>query len=174
VNLIKNMLPTEVNINDLQNKIWYIIKPENTQSTQNQNPNILNENESFRINLNDVMKLGRIKYVVTDLFLNGTLHSIEDRNSGAVFNLIHDYNDSIQDKEVTCKYCLNHECYSGTALLKLCVCNESMSVHYACLKKWISVKLSQKKNEKESVFSYNMKSFNCDICKTPYPCKFII
>ena len=172
-NLEKNMQPTTDNINELQNKIWYIIKPEaNTNSNQNQNPNIQNENESFELGLNDVMKLGRIKYVITDLCLNGDLKSIENHDAEPVFSLILDYNKSISDPEITCKYCLQHESGDGTALIKICICAESMSVHYGCVKKWISMKLSQKKNEKETVFSYNMKSFNCDICKTPYPCKY--
>lgn len=171
-NLEKGMQPSEYNINELQNKIWYIIKPEvNLNPNQNQNPNIKNENESFSLKLNDVMKLGRIKYVITDLCLNGVLSSIENDDSGAVFKLILDYNESIIDPEITCKYCLSHDCFENTPLIKLCVCSESMSVHYGCVKKWIGVKLSHKKNEKESVFSYNMKSFNCDICKTPYPRK---
>lgn len=167
------MPPTEQNINDLQNKIWYIIKPEtSTNPNQNQNPNIQNENESFELKLNDIMKLGRIKYVITDLCLNEKLKSIEDKNADAIYNLILDYNHSISDPEIVCKYCLNHECGQGSSLVKLCVCSESMSVHLACVKKWISMKLSHKKNEKETVFSYNMKSFNCDVCKNPYPCKF--
>jgi len=35
----------------------------------------------------------------------------------------------------------------------------------------MSTKLSIKENEKKTVTSYNMKSFNCEICKTPYPRK---
>jgi len=33
----------------------------------------------------------------------------------------------------------------------------------------MKTKLTIKENEKKSVTSYNMKSFNCEICKTPYP-----
>ena len=36
----------------------------------------------------------------------------------------------------------------------------------------MSIKLSHKENEKKTVSSYNMKSFNCEICKTPYPLRF--
>jgi plasmid maintenance system killer protein len=36
----------------------------------------------------------------------------------------------------------------------------------------MATKLSYKENEKKTVFSYNMKSFNCEICKTPYPLRF--
>lgn len=62
------MQPTEENINELQNKIWYIIKPENAQPENNQNPSIKIENESFELKLNDIIKLGRVKYVITELF----------------------------------------------------------------------------------------------------------
>ena len=36
----------------------------------------------------------------------------------------------------------------------------------------METKLSIKENEKKTVKSYNIKSFNCEICKTPYPFKF--
>ena len=36
----------------------------------------------------------------------------------------------------------------------------------------METKLVIKENEKKTVKSYNIKSFNCEICKTPYPFKF--
>lgn len=168
------MLPTEENINDLQNKIWYIIKPENAQPENNQNPSIKIENESFELKLNDIMKLGRIKYVITDLCLGGVTTSIEDSNSHAVYKLILDYNVSINDPKICCIYCLQHDSEDGGQLINLCKCSSSMSVHYGCVKTWINMKLSIKRNESETVTSYNMKSFNCSVCRTPYPCKFYI
>jgi|JI9StandDraft_1071089.scaffolds.fasta_scaffold257929_1 hypothetical protein len=173
-NLERNMHPSEKNINDLQNKIWYIIKQEPNSNNQNQNPNIQNENEHFDLELNDVIKLGRVKYVITDLHMNGQLHNIEEVTNVSIFNLIMDYKTSILDKEIVCKYCLCHECGDDSPLLRLCVCSDSMSVHYSCVKRWISTNLTVKNNDKKTVISYNMKNFNCDICKTPYPRKFII
>jgi hypothetical protein len=38
----------------------------------------------------------------------------------------------------------------------------------------MQTKLSTKENEQKTVTSYNMKSFNCEICKTPYPCKILL
>ena len=37
---------------------------------------------------------------------------------------------------------------------------------------YLESKLQIKENEKKTVKSYNIKSFNCEICKTPYPFKF--
>lgn len=164
------MQPSEENINELQNKIWYIIKQEENAKNVNQNASIQNENESFEIQLNDVIKLGRIKYVITDLKLNDVLSSIEDDESKAIFKLIHDHLTLNVKEDVHCLYCLSH--YSDNdPLINICSCKDSMCVHYNCVKQWINTKVNIKKNEKETVISYNMKSFNCSICKTPYPRK---
>lgn len=164
------MLPSEANINELQNKIWFIIKPEITQGGNNNVSSIVNENDSFDLKLNDIVKLGRIKYVITDLSLDGIVSSIEDNDSKSIFKLIHEHQQVIENNDIQCIVCFNH--YSeNDPLINLCTCSQTMSVHYECVKKWINTKLSIKFNEKETVTSYNMKSFNCSICKTPYPCK---
>lgn len=63
---------------------------------------------------------------------------------------------------------MNHQ---ENPFINICKCHGSMRfIHYECLKKWMAVKLQVKQNEKKSVTSYNMKTFNCEICKTPYPC----
>lgn len=60
-------------------------------------------------------------------------------------------------------------------MVNLCKCTGSIScVHFLCLKSWMQTKLNTKENEKKTVTLYSMKSFNCEICKTPYPCRKII
>ena len=57
----------------------------------------------------------------------------------------------------------------------LCSCSGGIRfAHYFCIKKWMETKLILKENEKKTVKSYNIRAFNCEICKTPYPCKFNI
>jgi hypothetical protein len=86
------MLPTESNINDLQNKIWYVIKQEDLGNSNQPNNTIPTcSNEIYDIKLNDVIKLGRVKYVVTELRLNNKFLSIEKDVINPVFNLICDY-----------------------------------------------------------------------------------
>jgi len=71
-----------------------------------------------------------------------------------------------------CKICLSNTNEPTNPFISLCKCTGSMRfIHYECLKKWMAVKLVTKENEKKTVTSYNMKAFNCEICKTPYPCK---
>jgi len=58
-------------------------------------------------------------------------------------------------------------------MINLCKCSGSLLfVHFFCLNKWMASKMTIKENEKKTVQSYNMKSFNCEICKTPYPLRF--
>jgi len=72
--------------------------------------------------------------------------------------------------DVSCKICLSNDEDSENPLINLCKCSGSLLfVHFYCLKKWMSVKMSYKENNQKTVSSYNMKSFNCEICKTPYP-----
>ena len=84
------MLPTEENINDLQNKIWYVIKQEDTNNATN-NTVPLNSNDLYDIKINDIIKLGRVKYVITEMKMNDKLVTIERDVQYPVFNLICDY-----------------------------------------------------------------------------------
>lgn len=79
-------------------------------------------------------------------------------------------NSTIPHNEILCKICLSNDIEQDNPLINLCKCSGSLLfVHFYCLKKWMSMKLSHKENTKKTVSSYNMKSFNCEICKTPYP-----
>lgn len=49
-----------------------------------------------------------------------------------------------------------------------------MNVHFNCLKIWIQTKLTVKESTSKNVISYLIKSFNCEICKKPYPLRFSV
>jgi len=171
------MNPNEENINNLQNKVWYIIRCEDIQNNANpQNQNLLNENDFAELKLNDIIKLGRVKYAVTELKINNVKTSIDMANpESQVFNLIPEYskNSSTNMEGVICKICLVGNEDEENPLINLCRCSGSMEfIHYTCVKLWMNTKLNNKENEKKTVLSYNMKSFNCEICKTPYPLRF--
>lgn len=54
-------------------------------------------------------------------------------------------------------------------LLSTCKCNGTMQyLHYRCLKEWLSKKMTHKKTANLSSFYW--KTFECEICKTAYPC----
>jgi hypothetical protein len=122
------------------------------------------------LQLNDIIKVGRVKYVVTYI-------SYVDNSSktDGIFDLLYKAKKIVNDGEdCNCKFCLYDNDDENNPLINLCACKGSMAnIHFNCLQKWMATKLNIKSNEAKTIKSYNMKSFNCEICKTPYPCKSI-
>ena len=189
------MHPNEKNINDLQNKMWYVIKhDEINQNANNQLP--LNINNDYFINADDIIKLGRVKYAINEIHfceeyakqLSMTQMDIEsdplnydiselNKNTPPVFNFIYNAQLATETSEdKICKVCYHDSNDVLNPLVNICeICTGGIKyAHYECLKRWMKTKLNIKENEKKSVKSYNIKSYNCEICKTPYPCKIII
>lgn len=81
---------------------------------------------------------------------------------------IKDCHDEPED-ETICKICLGNEPTKDNPLLAPCKCTGSVKfIHYECLKFWLSKK--QHTNEKKNVISYFWKAFECELCKSIYPC----
>jgi len=186
--------PSQKNINELSNKIWYILKNDPIKSN-NSNQVIINTNDDYYLCKNDVIKLGRVKYSLNEINIPSrqnnidtappmtdiTKYDIDDlnKNTEPVFDFIFKARDSseytdIPEDERLCKICYSEENdRENNPLVHLCNCNGGLRFsHYMCIKRWMETKLQIKENEKKTVKSYNIKSFNCEICKTPYPFKF--
>ena len=186
--------PNQKNINELSNKIWYILKNDPIKSN-NSNQVITNTNDDYYLCKNDVIKLGRVKYSLNEInipsrhnnidiappMLDTTKYDIDElnKNTEPVFDFIFRAKDSseytdIPDDERLCKICYSEENdRENNPLVHLCNCNGGLRFsHYMCIKRWMETKLQIKENDKRTVKSYNIKSFNCEICKTPYPFKF--
>jgi len=68
-----------------------------------------------------------------------------------------------------CRICLFNTVEESNPILSLCKCKGSVNVlHLKCLKLWLEQKLTKKEIQKPGI-SYTIKSFNCEICKEPYP-----
>jgi len=107
------------------------------------------------------------------------IYNIEKLNSGGlpIFNFIHQAEIPQMDSEdILCKICYSSLNEKDNPLVNLCnICTGGIKYsHFSCLKIWMQTKLSVKENPKKNVKSYNIKQYNCEICKTPYPCKKII
>jgi hypothetical protein len=183
--------PSEKNINELQNKIWYVIKHDDNTGNNANNQIVNNRNEDYYVNLNDILKLGRVKYAANEIVINKSSDAMEvdqevdqkqnpynismvNQGTKPVFDFIYRTNTPTSQllEEITCKYCLSGGSDDDNPLVELCRCTGGIKYsHYFCLKMWMNTKLSKKENEKQTVTSYNIKAFNCEICKTPYPCK---
>ena len=186
--------PTEKNINDLSNKIWYVLKNDPLQSNQS-NQTVTNTNDDYYLCKNDVIKLGRVKYSLNEINIPSRQNNIDialpshdpskydidslNINTEPVFDFIFQAKDSseynnLPEDEKICKICYSEENEKDkNPLVHLCNCSGGLRFsHFECIKKWMETKLQKKENEKKTVTSYNIKSFNCEICKTPYPFKF--
>jgi hypothetical protein len=183
------MEPTEKNITDLSNKIWYVLKHEESQNSTN-NQTVMNTNDDYYLCKNDLIKLGRVKYALNEIHIPERMDIIDiittptdpknydidalNINSQPVFNFIFEAKaaDIIAGEENMCKICYGDSNEIDNPLVHICSCAGGIRfAHYFCIKKWMETKLVIKENEKKTVKSYNIKSFNCEICKTPYPCK---
>ena len=183
-----NMQPTEENIINLSNKIWYVLKSENLNNSTNIQT-ITNINDDYNLCKNDIIKLGRVKYALNHIHIPDKNHIIDiessndplsynvssiNMNSLPVFNFIYTVKNEISNNndEILCKICYSNDNDINNPLIHLCSCSGGIRFsHYFCIKKWMETKLNIKENDKKTVKSYNIKSFNCEICKTPYPCK---
>ena len=186
--------PNQKNINELSNKIWYILKNDPIKSN-NSNQVIINTNDDYYLCKNDVIKLGRVKYSLNEINIPSRQNNIDiappltdtskydiddlNKNTEHVFDFIFQAKDAseytdIPDDERLCKICYSEENdRENNPLVHLCNCNGGLRFsHYMCIKRWMETKLQIKENDKKTVKSYNIKSFNCEICKTPYPFKF--
>ncbi|MCQ2821356.1 MAG: E3 ubiquitin-protein ligase MARCH [archaeon] len=185
------MEPTEKNIIDLSNKIWYVLKCDEMASG-NSAQTVTNTNEDYYLCKNDIIKLGRVKYALNEIHIPERSDNIDiaqsgepgsynissvNINSSPVFDFIFKAHaaEEGEGEEKMCKICYGDSNERDNPLVHLCNCSGGIRYsHFQCIKKWMETKLQIKENEKKTVKSYNIKSFNCEICKTPYPCKFII
>ena len=68
--------PTEKNINDLSNKIWFVLKNDPNQSNPS-NQTITNTNDDYNLCKNDVIKLGRVKYSLNEINIPSRQNNID-------------------------------------------------------------------------------------------------
>ena len=199
-NQIKNnMEPNENNISQLNNKIWYIINNEPLLNNQMSKSHLNNINKDYYLTQNDIIKLGRIKLIITESRINtddsvGKVSNLENANK---FNYINELNLKVDcpfeliykakclgdeeneieknnEEKILCKICYSEEIDNiNNPMVHLCNCKGGLNyAHFECIKLWMKTKLIQIENSKQTVKSYYIQGFNCEICKTPYPFKF--
>lgn len=174
-----NMEPSEENIDKINNKLWYVIH---------------DRNKKYCITKNDIIKLGRIKFLISEesIYSGDKKYELQipDLNSVSKinkqnfilenpFNLIpevkplFDVSNNSEEKTL-CKICYvdNYDPINNP-MVHLCKCKGGLNyAHFNCIKHWMETKLKINENSKKTVKTYYIPKFNCEICKTPYPYKF--
>ena len=172
-----NMEQNEKNLAKINNKIWYVINK---------------KNKKYYLTKNDVIKLGRIKYIIREVSIysgdnkyalqvpsHEDISKINKENSNKenLFNPIKEVKlieIKNQEEKNQCKICYSEETAPiKNPMVHLCNCKGGLNfAHFDCIKQWMKTKLISRENSKKTVKSYFIPKFNCEICKVPYPYKF--
>ena len=192
----KLILPTEENINKINNKMWYILRSDSNRSNESVQ-NINNTNDDYYLCNNDIIRFGRVKLLISEINIPSRQNNIGfslqnndinkydidnlNNNTQPVFDFISiakdasEFNDIPNDDKI-CKICYSGENdRENNPLINLCNCNGGIKfAHFICIKSWMQTKLFYKENRQKTVNCYAIKNFNCELCKTPYPFKFKI
>ena len=178
-NIEINMEQNEENINKINNKLWYVVHQ---------------KNKRYYLLKNDIIKLGRIKYLITEESINSgdikyelsfpdldTTSNINKQNLhiGNPFNLVKEVKclseeEKNLEEKILCKFCYTEETEPlNNPMIHLCNCKGYLNyAHFNCIKYWMSTKIIKKENDKKTVMNYFLPQFNCEICKVPFPFKF--
>ena len=172
-------------INNLDNKMWLLMKTENDDNKIK--PLYENENEEYYLSENDIIKFGLRKYEIIKLNViskfgstkNTLLKNNKDFKSFLGFpekNLRQNPDDrkekikSGYNPETDCRICRSSKSDTQNPIIKMCKCNNY--IHFNCLKADLKNHINITQNFDKTVISYYCKNFGCEVCKEPYPLKF--
>jgi len=177
-----NNIPfTEYNVNNLNNKIWYVLN--------SNNPNDAIRNEDYHLCENDIIKMGNIKLIVRKICIkseeddsnkvqldnnqNNCKYDIIalNKGSGSIFNFLPSQNKFYVDEnnENVCYICQKCKCNQDNPIIGFCECNY---VHFECLKK--KFKENEIIHDRKNVKNYLFNACNCKKCNFVYPLRFKI
>ena len=117
------------------------------------------------------MKLGRIRLKVKDYRIDGAATEADKVASQVEEGPIDikKCDDAPKDENDLCRICFNNTSTPANPLFAPCKCTGTMKfIHFLCLKAWLNLKLIPQQTPQ--LRSYYWKSFECEICKTIYPC----
>jgi E3 ubiquitin-protein ligase DOA10 len=90
-------------------------------------------------------------------------------------NIISKYSKEEPKEDDTCRLCFDVASEDPkNPLISICKCKGTINnIHLNCLKVWLENKLTTKEIQNKMGISYTIKSFNCELCKEPYPSTYI-
>jgi hypothetical protein len=146
-----NLQINNENLTNLQEKIWYVVKPNPINNNNNTNAVVNTQyasNFQYVLKKNDIIKLGRIKFVIRELnVLEKTVETTQEIFKNYIESL------SIDNTEANiCRICLNSAAEENNPMISICKCKGSMNlIHLKCLKSWIGHKLTVKEITKNHI-----------------------
>lgn len=133
------------------------------------------ENRIFKLSQGDYIKLGRIRFRIKE-FSNKfdsslELNNIGEKNAGKSKIMI---KPEIKTRisQLLCRICLSDLDDEDNPFITPCKCAGSMQfIHIRCLQQWLQSKLQIKQTY--CSMSFVWKSFECELCKTTFPGKYL-
>ena len=167
--IISPNIPIDLPINnqtliDLQEQIWYVVKSNSNFDVYDKR---LYSEYEYELKQNDIIKLGRIKFVVKKINLVGHQHQLNK----TTFAMFENPEDKVKDSntDIICHICYLSDISEDNPMLSICKCKGTMHTHLNCLKKWLNSKKTVEEITGKMGVSYTIQKFNCEICKEPFP-----
>ena len=150
----ENMAENELNINSINNYIWYVVnsvdnidsnkKKESIDSNKKDDIIDSKENEDYYLSENDILKFGKVKYIVKEIHIENNKNN-NINNNKKIFDLNH-----ICKAHKYCEFCKG-------LMIKFYEYDEFE--HFNCIKDWINDRIITRENE--IVNSYYFNIFQC-------------
>lgn len=148
-----------INENPANDRLWLVIR---------------SIKDGYVIKRHDILKLGRMKFKVKEFrteteFFEGE-HIEKSPHDG--FEELHEVHPA-DSEDIMCRFCWIGEQTEENPIIGSCKCAGSIKyIHFKCLKLWLDSKVN-KKNDTDCHSTLNWKTFECELCKLPYPYTFM-
>lgn len=126
--------------------------------------------KGFKISLNDVIKLGRIKLRLKEIKHNTDYIALGEVRGVQVVDKLQDELKCKVKRKAVCRICYCNEEEMSSDLIQPCLCSGSMKyIHFCCLQQWLKSKGIDKKTTTPTAITYSLKAIECELCKTALP-----
>jgi hypothetical protein len=157
--------PESTSPSSLPEKTWLVV--------QN-----LPSNKGYQLTEGDVFKTGRLKFRVKELKGEDPSKRQKEFCLSDLLNFKEQTEESDDEApglqfQLPCRICLSEGFTSENPLICPCNCDGTMKyIHLHCLQRALRAKVTTRSSE--SALSFSWKTMSCDLCKKPYPYRFIL
>ena len=138
-----NLEQNEKEINSINEYIWYVINSVES--------NGINKNEDYYLSENDILKFGKVKYIVKEIHIENKTNNINNNinmyNNAKIFKT-----NYICEEYKKCEFC-------DDLMVRLCKCEDYE--HIKCIKDWINDRFIERESDNKLVKSYYFSIFQC-------------
>lgn len=128
---------------------------------------IRSESGGALLQMGDIYRLGRMRFRVREIHDSKGFRTIGTKG---VDNHVH-HQEHEGTEEAYCRVCMEPET-ADNEFANVCDCSKRMPIHANCLMDWVKTKMNKRTNEAYEFYTW--LGLDCDICRKPYPGKFVL